>query len=75
MYCASVLESIGQGDELNLDFLSPNIMQFLREDNEKFLDEMQAWDLEQQQKLQSKEAEQSCVDVSDEPRELLKNLC
>lgn len=74
VFCSSVLEKIGQGDELNPDSLVPDLLQFVHEDNEKFQNEMQAWDLEQQRKNQSTEAEQGCMDVDTKPRELCKGL-
>lgn len=67
-------EKIGQGDDLGIDSLIPDLLQYVREDNEKFLAEIQAWDAEQRRKNQPTVADTSLMEVEAKPSELFNGL-
>lgn len=67
-------EKIGQVDDLGIDSLIPDLLQYVREDNDKFLAEIQTWDAEQRRKNQPTVADTSLMDVEPKPCELFNDL-
>lgn len=67
-------EKIGQGDDLGIDSLIPELLQYVREDNEKFLAEIQAWDAEQRRKNQPTVVDTSLMEVEAKPSEMFNGL-
>jgi len=67
-------EKIGQVDDLGIDSLIPDLLQYVREDNDKFLAEIQTWDAEQRRKNQPTVADTSLMDVEPKPCELFNGL-